>query len=219
MVLVDQHESMLGGALLAAGKAEKLGDELRKKIEPLRVTELSPSRSFPLRERFEAGGAFWNDPAPYGWWPCGRVAGVEFIRDTETGCDGKSSLCLRKTTKRYFPIAPWCRTMKHTGGTGELRVSAQVKAEQATKAVIDVLCSDADGEWLGHKWAVYIGAKQGGDPPANHDGKEYSGSVATWPGTKRIVIGLQIYGPGPSGSTNSPRSGPRALARKREQSV
>jgi RNA polymerase sigma-70 factor (ECF subfamily) len=75
-------------------------------------------------------------------------------------------------------------------------VTAQVKAEGVTKAIIDVIFLDGDGEWIGHKWACYIGGKEAKDPPANHDWKEYAGRVEIPPAAKTIQIGLQIYGPG-----------------------
>ena len=49
---------------------------------------------------------------------------------------------------------------------------------------------------ISHKWAAYIGAQQASDRPTTHDWKEYSGRVAIPPGTDKIQIGLQIYGPG-----------------------
>ena len=55
---------------------------------------------------------------------------------------------------------------------------------------------DAGGEWLSHEWAAYIGAKQDGDPPVNHDWKTYSAALSIPAQTKSIRIALQIYGPG-----------------------
>jgi len=43
---------------------------------------------------------------------------------------------------------------------------------------------------------AYIGAKQDGDPPVNHDWKTYSGTLSSPAQTKSICIALQIYGPG-----------------------
>jgi RNA polymerase sigma-70 factor (ECF subfamily) len=55
---------------------------------------------------------------------------------------------------------------------------------------------DASNKTLSHEWAAYIGGKKQGDPPADHDWKEYTGTVSIPAGTKRVVIALQIYGPG-----------------------
>ena len=109
---------------------------------------------------------------------------------------GKACLCIKKTANRYFPIASWSQTIERTGDSPVLQVSAQVKAKDATKAILDVLFLDARDEWISHKWAAYVGSKKPGDPPANHDWKQYSGSVEIPPNTKKIVIGLQDYGPG-----------------------
>ncbi len=70
-----------------------------------------------------------------------------------------------------------------------------MKAKDAGKAVIDVQFFDAQGASL-HEWAAYIGAKEAGDPPANHDWKEYGGMVKIPKGTKTIAVVLQMYGPG-----------------------
>jgi RNA polymerase sigma-70 factor (ECF subfamily) len=75
-------------------------------------------------------------------------------------------------------------------------LSSQIKAEKVTKAILDVVFLDDKGEWISHEWAAYIGAKKANDPPADHDWKEYSGRVKIPKGTKKIQIGLQIYGPG-----------------------
>ncbi len=130
------------------------------------------------------------------WQPGPAVDGVEFLWDRATGYRSRASYCLKKTAQRYFPIAQYSRTIDHTGGAGKLSVEAQVKADKATKAVIDVQFLDAAGATLSHEWAAYIGAKNAGDPPADHDWKAYSGTVTIPAGAKQIVIALQIYGPG-----------------------
>jgi RNA polymerase sigma-70 factor (ECF subfamily) len=137
-----------------------------------------------------------GDQTPAHWSQGAEIEGVEYIWDKETGKRGKASLCLHKTAERYFPIAQWYQIVDRTGDKPALRVAGQVKAENVTKAVIDVIFLDDDGEVIGHKWAAYIGAKQAGDPPANHDWKEYAGRVEIPAAAKKIQIGLQIYGPG-----------------------
>jgi predicted esterase len=70
-----------------------------------------------------------------------------------------------------------------------------VKAQRATKAVVDVQFVDTSGEWS-HEWACYIGAKDAGDAPVTHDWREYSANVVIPPHTETIAVALQIYGPG-----------------------
>ncbi|MBN2578737.1 MAG: PEGA domain-containing protein [Pirellulales bacterium] len=138
---------------------------------------------------------------PDNWYksslPKGRtIPGVKSILDKKVAFRGKASLCIEKTAQNYFPIAQWTQTFKREGDRPTLRLSAQVKTEDMTKAVLDVLFLDEKGKWISHHWIAYIGSKEEGDPPANHDWKEYSGQVDIPAGTKIICVGLQVYGPG-----------------------
>jgi len=142
------------------------------------------------------GGAEEGDKSPKGWSQGAEIDGVEYIWDKKAGQRGKASLCLEKTAKRYFPIAQWYQVVDRTGDQPALQVSAQVKAAGVTKAIIDVAFLDDKGESVGHKWAAYIGAKEAGDAAVSHDWKEYAGRVEIPPGTRKIQIGLQVYGPG-----------------------
>jgi hypothetical protein len=142
------------------------------------------------------GGAEEGDKSPKGWSQGAEVSGVEYIWDKKAGQQGKASLCLEKTAKRYFPIAQWYQEVDRTGDLSALQVSAQVKAEGVTKAIIDVAFLDDKGASMGHKWAAYIGAKEAGDAAVSHEWKEYAGRVEIPPGTKKIQVGLQMYGPG-----------------------
>jgi hypothetical protein len=83
----------------------------------------------------------------------------------------------------------------HRGKGPRLKVSAWVKADRVTKAILDAQFLGAGDQWS-HAWAAYIGSKQDGDPPANHGWKRYEGVVEIPPGTRQIVIAAQIYGPG-----------------------
>ncbi len=65
-----------------------------------------------------------------------------------------------------------------------------------TKAILDVVFYDKDGQWISHKWAAYIGSKREGEPPADHDWRRYLGKVNIPDGTAELCIGLQVYGPG-----------------------
>lgn len=142
-------------------------------------------------DSFEEGGE-----SPIAWEKGQVVEGVAYVWDKNTGIDGQASLCLKKAVDKYFPVAQWTRTIEHTGTAEALTVSAQVRAQKAHKAVIDALFLDDEGEWIKHEWISYIGAKEAGDPPANHNWKEYAGTVGIPENTKTIVIGLQMYGPG-----------------------
>ena len=144
-----------------------------------------------LSDSFESGGK-----APDGWKQANTVPGVKYIYDRRQGSDGKRSLSLQKSINRYFPVAAWTRTVEHTGKKPAVSLTAKVKAEKAMKAILDVAFLDAQGEWMSHKWIAYIGAEEQGDPPATHDWKEYSGAADIPDGTKKILVGLQIYGPG-----------------------
>ena len=88
--------------------------------------------------------------------------------------------------------------MDRQGNRPRLKVSAWVKADGVTKAILD---AQFVGEFeMGHKWqhawAAYIGQKKSGDPLANHNWKRYEGVVEIPAGTKQIIIAPQIYGPG-----------------------
>ena len=136
-----------------------------------------------------------GDDSPQGWKQGAKISGVKYTWDRKAGYKSKSSLRLRKTAKRYFPIAQWVQSVPHTDGGAKLQVSGWVKAKQVHKAILDVQFVSKDGKWT-HKWAAYIGAKKSDDPPADHDWKQYSGTVAIPDDTKELRIGLQIYGPG-----------------------
>ncbi len=140
---------------------------------------------------FEVG-----DQSPSQWSEGDEIAGVIYLWDKQNSQQGKASLCLHKTARRYFPIAQWYQVVDRKGDEPALRVAAQVKAEKAMKAIIEVAFLDEKGESIGHEWAAYIGAKQANDPPANHDWKEYVGRVKIPKEAKKIQVGLQIYGPG-----------------------
>jgi len=136
-----------------------------------------------------------GDKLPAHWKQGAQVEGVEFIWDRMNGQTGKSSLGFSKTAQRYFPIAQWFQEVEWKGGGSLLHVSAQVKAENLTKAILDVQFLDDAGTWVGHKWVSYIGEEDDG-PPLTHDWKKYQGDVPVPPGTKAFRVGLQIYGPG-----------------------
>jgi RNA polymerase sigma-70 factor (ECF subfamily) len=159
--------------------------------------ELAPANDKPADDNIlQNPGAEEGTDAPAHWSKGNEVDGVEYIWDKSTAKKGKASLCLHKTANRYFPIADWQQIVEHKSDKSMLRLSAQVKAEKVTKAILDVVFLDGNGDPISHKWAAYIGSKKDGDPPADHDWKEYAGVVEIPAGTKKLQIGLQIYGPG-----------------------
>jgi RNA polymerase sigma-70 factor (ECF subfamily) len=135
--------------------------------------------------------------SPASWTAGDPVTGVELIWSRQ-GHNGKASLCLKKRANRYIPIAQWSQTVDHRGKGPRLKVSAWVKADGVTKAILDAQFLgnfEAGHEWQ-HAWVVYIGQKESGDPLTTHDWKRYEGVVEIPKGTKRLVVAPQIYGPG-----------------------
>ena len=131
------------------------------------------------------------------WRRGAEVDGVEYLRVQGVSHTGAGSLCLKKTAQRYFPIAQWTRSVADQSilQARQIKVSAWVKAEDARKAILDAQFTNLNGDFS-HEWAAYIGVKEEGDAPANHDWKRYEGIVNIPDGTTEITIGLQIYGPG-----------------------
>jgi len=148
-------------------------------------------RSYALRDGFETG-----HNVPDGWKRMRKVDGVRCFWDKKVACEGKASLCLKKTPKTFLPIAGWYKTLPCEQDAPGLRLSVKVKAENAYKAVVNVQFLDAYGADMAHRWAVYIGARSAADPPVSHGWKEYEGTVPIVGGATKIRIALQIYGPG-----------------------
>jgi RNA polymerase sigma factor (sigma-70 family) len=186
----------VGGGIVAvlpsaAGQPSPTSDKKDKdeKKEPT-AKQTSAGKNILRNGGFEEG-----DKTPAHWSQGNEVEGVEYIWDKKIGQKGTASVCLRKTANRYFPIAEWYQVVDRTGDQPALRVTTQVKAEGVTKAIIDVEFLDEQGEAT-HKWTAYIGAKEANDQAVSHDWKEYSGRVEIPRGTKKLQVGLQIYGPG-----------------------
>jgi RNA polymerase sigma-70 factor (ECF subfamily) len=175
------------------------------------ATGQAGSRSLLINGGVEEG----DGNSPKAWTRGAAVPGVQLLW-SRVGHDGKASLGLKKTAQRYFPIAEWTQTVDRVGDAPRLKVSAWVKADKVTKAILDAQFLDGDGKWS-HAWAAYIGAKEDGEPPVSHDWKRYEGVVEIPPGTKRLVIAPQIYGPGSvffddlaAELTSQPATGPTA---------
>lgn len=166
-------------------------------VAPIAFAEdpVTPDDSQPVKGLLKNGGIEEGDTAPLNWKQGAAIPGVQYKWDRREGHKSTASLCLHKTANRYFPIAQWHQTLPNSGSTSKLKVCAWIKAEKATKGIVDVLFANKNGR-SGHQWVAYIGAKNAGDPPATHDWKEYSGVVEIPAGTTHIAIALQIYGPG-----------------------
>ena len=164
--------------------------------EPATPTPLLASQAKAGRKTLLTNGGVEDgaDDSPRAWTTGATIPGVEYIWSREAHT-GMASLCLKKTAQRYFPIAQWSQKVDHQGDSARLKVSAWVKANQVTKAILDAQFLDSQGAWT-HAWVAYIGPKQPGKPPFTHDWKRYEGVVAIPPGTKQIIIAPQIYGPG-----------------------
>ncbi len=177
---------------------KRVGDGPEPTDRPSQVDE---GLARPVSEKIEdtllknAGIEDGVGDAPASWTEGHAVPGVEYIWSRDTARTGKASLCLKKSVRRYFPIAEWCQKVDHAGDGPRLKVSAWVKANQVSKAIVDAQFLDGAGEWS-HAWVAYIGASKANEPLVTHDWKRYEGIVAIPPGTKQIVIAPQIYGPG-----------------------
>ena len=88
--------------------------------------------------------------------------------------------------------------MDHRGKGPRLKVSAWIKADRVTKAILDAqfVGEFEMGQNRRHAWAAYIGQKESSDPLATHGWKRYEGVVEIPAGTKQIIVAPQIYGPG-----------------------
>jgi RNA polymerase sigma-70 factor (ECF subfamily) len=133
--------------------------------------------------------------SPEAWETGADLDGVEYHWDRTVAHSQRASLHLKKTARRYFPIAQWYQVVKRTGTTPSLKVSAFVKAKKMTKAILDVQFVKRDGAEQ-HQWAAYIGAKKATDPPVTHDWKKYEGVVKIPDETEKLIVAVQIYGPG-----------------------
>jgi predicted esterase len=141
------------------------------------------------------GGFEEGQGSPDSWKTLGNFAGIEYLWERASAHQGQSSIGFNKTRQDYLAIAQWVQPIEYDGKAKAIEVSAWVKAEKATKAVLDVQFVSHAGE-SSHKWAAYIGAANAGDPPAHHDWKQYKGIVNIPDGTKSVRVSLQIYGPG-----------------------
>jgi serine/threonine protein kinase/signal peptidase I len=170
---------------------------LQPSVNPVPVhaaENISPASSY-VELPFKNPGMEDGTNAPYAWekgWP---VNGVEQIWDHTTAHDGRASLCLKKTANRYFPIAQWSQDIpvEPDDQPRKLRVRCWVKAQNVTKAIVDVNYQDGRDQ---HVWAIYIGQKSDADPLANFDWKLCEETVEVPANTSTVGIAFEIYGPG-----------------------
>jgi RNA polymerase sigma-70 factor (ECF subfamily) len=195
---------LLLGGTLTAGVVARVGSRREPVATPAAplapIAAAAPQAKPEARPLIVNGGVEKGDgDVPSSWSEGAAVPGVEYrwSRDAHTG---NGSLCLKKTAQRYFPIAQWSQKVEHKGNAPRLKVSAWVKADRCTKAILDAQFLDGGGKWS-HAWVAYIGAKEANDPPATHGWKRYRGVVEIPRGTRQIVLAPQIYGPGIVGST------------------
>ncbi|MCG6155502.1 alpha/beta hydrolase [Rubinisphaera margarita] len=175
MTLVDSLHRVVLASLIATLGGTAIADEPH---EPL------------LSDSLETG-----DTVPVGWEQGANLNGVEYIYDRNAASDGNRSLSIRKTAQRYFPIAAWWRRLDHTGDAPAVQLSAQVKAENVTKVVLDFTFRGAGKNDLGHAWVTYL-IPDSPEEPITHDWKLYEGTVAIPKDAAEIIVGLQMYGPG-----------------------
>jgi predicted esterase len=193
--------TMLACAIIAAGSVALASQApAERKSTPKKAPaaqKTSPAeddaKSILTNGGLERGDA--KSSTPDGWSIGAAIPGVTYKWDRTVAHQGRASLHLRKTERRYFPIAQWFQEVRRTGDQPRLKVTAFVKAKKATKAILDVQFVTKDGG-ESHEWAAYIGAKQANDPPVTHDWKRYEGIVTIPEGTEHLIVAAQIYGPG-----------------------
>lgn len=154
------------------------------------ATAEAPATPLIANGGFEAG----TGDTPEGWRRDNALPGVEYAWDRATSRKGTSSWRFTKTIQRYFPMAQVSQVAAFKVVPDRIKVSAWVKASQATKAVIDV-SYDVAGESQ-HQWVAYIGAREAGGPPADHDWTLLEGVADPPEGATNVRVALQMYGPG-----------------------
>lgn len=108
------------------------------------------------------------------------------------GHTGSKGLYVKKA-EGMFPYASFVQTIACPEDDALLRIGAKVRTANVTKAVLDLVFLDAQDEWIYHIWVDPIGRLWGSE---THDWKDYVGYAHVPPGTKRIEVSLQMYGPG-----------------------
>jgi len=167
-----------------------------KKITDL-STDLSRQTVGPAGRNLLTNGGFEEGTdGPSSWEKGQENPLVTLDWDRKASRSGTSSLMIDKRGNKYWPTTEWSQTVECAPDQKSLKVTAQVKTEKATKAVIDVEFLNADHQVISHEWACFIGMKSPKDKHTSHDWKEYTGKVKIPPKTRSMQINLQMYGPG-----------------------
>ena len=183
---------VLGGGVTAGVAATARPRPAAPVFEPAPPSPQAKAENPPLLTN--GGAEDGKGDSPAAWSKGANIPGVTYTWSREAHT-GKSSLALKKTAQRYFPIAQWSQAVARTDDAPRLKVSAWIKADRVTKAILDAQFLDSNEKWT-HAWVAYIGAKEDNDPPVSHGWTRYEGIVAIPPETKQIIIAPQIYGPG-----------------------
>ena len=141
-----------------------------------------------LSEGFESG-----TEAPDQWETGMEIEGAYYVYDKSKAKSGERSLSLQKSAQRYFPIAEWSRTLELEHICSKVKVTSQVLAEKTTKARLDIIFLDGNGERLSKEYAATVGTQ---GSVADHDWKEYSTVLDVPAAAREIQISLQMFGPG-----------------------
>jgi len=144
----------------------------------------------PFADSFESG-----DSAPTGWSRGRTGSTIKYEWDKANASDGEASLSISKTAEGYMPTAEWFRPFAYDGSSPKLSISVRAKADSVAQAAVDVVFEDSAGNRQ-HTWAVTIGNAYIRGPRETHNWKECSGVVSIPRNTAKILIGLQLRGPG-----------------------
>ena len=186
-----------GGALLTRAKSlarelsDKRSDEaaakqLRRQLQQA-ARELRCGTNMLSSSDLESG----NGDAPASWQFRNEHL-IQWRWADGLGHDGSKGLHVSKT-EGMFPYASFVQTIACPEDDALVRVTAKVRTANVTKAVLDLVFLDAQGEWVYHIWVEPIGRSWGSE---THDWKDYVGYAYVPRGTKRIEVSLQMYGPG-----------------------
>ncbi len=129
------------------------------------------------------------------WAITGDPPGFVMEMDSKNSRSGNPSFLIKRSEDLYWPIAEWSQEIAYDGQAKALEFGAWIKAENEHKAVLDVQFVDVAGIRT-HRWVAYVGAMDDGAAPVTHDWARYSGVTPIPPGTRRIYVAFQGYGPG-----------------------
>ena len=196
---IDYNRSRISHGRLVGGRRNTATSKTKPGKKPAAGKKPSQSSAKPKTaepKTLLTNPGFENGTdAPQGWEQGADIPGVTYLWDKSVAHTGKASLCLKKTARRYFPVAQWFQTVPCKPNAVKIKISGWIKAEGVTKATLDAQFTEEGGTNT-HKWAAYIGAKNSGDPPADHDWKLVEGEADVPAGTKEVTVALQIWGPG-----------------------